>query len=126
MPGVAFDSGLFSCYEDYSSCLYGFFCPCCLAGDNSAATHDEGYYSNCFGMCCLSYFFGCCTFPIIRQGILDKYGLKDEGYLMNCLISINPCTGPCSNCQNAREIRHQQTKGGTTVVQVVHAAPSQA
>ena len=95
---------LFGCFNDLSSCLYGFFCLPCLFGSN--AEKIDG--TNCIGMCCaylvLSQCY-LCGVPhyITRKKLREKYNLKEDEDCADILTVI--FCSPCGICQEARELK---------------------
>ncbi|CAF1252769.1 unnamed protein product [Rotaria sordida] len=101
------NESLCGCFDDYSSCCYGFFCTPCLFGSNAKKINDH----NCFFMCCLySILTSCylCWIPHLfqRQLLREKYNLKENPSCGDCLTTL--CCGPCAICQEAREIKSRK------------------
>ncbi|XP_037553850.1 cornifelin homolog [Nematolebias whitei] len=105
------DSGLFDCFEDPSTCCYGFWC-----GPSLACTVSRRLGENtCLPLCdvlsgCLSTVYRCPIFvpPAVlatRVAMRHKYSLKGsicEDILISC------CCGWCSWCQMHRELKYRK------------------
>ncbi|XP_068446242.1 uncharacterized protein [Clinocottus analis] len=113
------ESGLCDCFEDASTCCYGFWCCPCLA-----CTVSEKFGENrCLPLCdicgpAITAAFGLplCVPPAVlslRVAMRNRYGIK--GSLCKD-IAVACCCEWCSWCQMHREIK-RRTKHVTVVVQ---------
>ncbi|KAL7397227.1 hypothetical protein ABVT39_018867 [Epinephelus coioides] len=104
-PLVEWNTGLFDCFEDASSCCYGFWCASCLA-----STVSERFGENrclpLFDMCCLKS--PCLPSPAVlslRVAMRNRYGIK--GSLCKDIIATSCCEW-CAWCQMHRELKHRR------------------
>jgi Cys-rich protein (TIGR01571 family) len=96
-------NGIFGCFNDCSTCIIAYFCPCYVFGKNAEAVGDS-----CL-LCALSQFV-----PIlnlwarvsVRGKIREQKGI--EGSCFKDLLCVW-CCGICSIVQEAQEI---QAPGG--------------
>ena len=102
---ICFLESLYGCFDDFSSCLFGWCCTPCLFGQN--AKNIDG--SNCLLMCCAySCLAECylCWIPhyFKRKNLREKYGLREDpcGDLPTTV-----CCGPCALCQEARFLKRR-------------------
>mmetsp|Transcript_4661 Transcript_4661/g.6596 ORF Transcript_4661/g.6596 Transcript_4661/m.6596 type:complete len:144 (-) Transcript_4661:252-683(-) len=91
-----FADGLLSFCNRPGLAVKGFFCPCCVAAENSAETLRHDY--NC------EFLLYCCCYPCVapsRRGeYRRKYRLQASSY--DCLTHcICPC---CAICQERRHV----------------------
>ncbi|XP_054908192.1 uncharacterized protein LOC129374026 [Poeciliopsis prolifica] len=107
-PLKQWKSGLFDCFEDVSTCCYGFWCCPCLA-----CTVSRRFGENpCLPLCDI---LTCCTIPLggtpftippaalaLRASIRVKRGL--QGSLCTDLVASCCCVW-CSWCQMHRELK---------------------
>ncbi|KAM4548855.1 cornifelin-like [Odontesthes bonariensis] len=110
-PLTDWDSGLCDCFEDASTCCYGFWCCPCLACTVSGKFGE----SNCLPLCdiCSPAAFSACGVPLfappaalsIRAAMRNRYGIK--GSLPKDIASSCFCVW-CSWCQMHREIKHRK------------------
>lgn len=116
------ESGLFGCFSDCSSCCLGFWCPCILFGQNY---EKLGSGSSCGG-CCMYFitqlfFLQCIMGTAQRQKIHKDY--NREGSCSGACCTYFWCPA-CANCQNAREIKSAQKEAQfATSTGTVFAAP---
>uniref|UniRef100_A0A3Q0S432 Plac8 onzin related protein 2 n=1 Tax=Amphilophus citrinellus TaxID=61819 RepID=A0A3Q0S432_AMPCI len=95
------DSGLLDCFEDASTCCYGFWCGPCLACTVSGRFGEN----NCLPLCDIF-----CGVPIppaalsVRAAMRNRYGIK--GSLCNDIF-VSCCCASCSWCQMHRELKHR-------------------
>ncbi|XP_062250816.1 placenta-specific gene 8 protein-like [Platichthys flesus] len=101
-------TGLFDCFEDASTCCYGFWCCPCLACTVSGRFGEN----SCLPLCdlCSPAVFGLCGIPLfvppvsvsLRSSIRSRYGIK--GSICKD-IAASCCCLTCSWCQMHREIK---------------------
>uniref|UniRef100_A0A3Q4HRY9 Cornifelin-like n=1 Tax=Neolamprologus brichardi TaxID=32507 RepID=A0A3Q4HRY9_NEOBR len=118
-PLTDWDSGLLDCFEDASTCCYGFWCGPCLACTVAGRFGEN----NCLPLCDIcsfvaSRFFGLPIFPhpavlSVRAAMRNRYGIK--GSLCKD-IAISCCCCTCAWCQMHRELKHR--KQAPTVVNI--------
>uniref|UniRef100_A0A3Q0RYD2 Plac8 onzin related protein 3 n=1 Tax=Amphilophus citrinellus TaxID=61819 RepID=A0A3Q0RYD2_AMPCI len=93
--------GLLDCFEDASTCCYGFWCGPCLACTVSGRFGEN----NCLPLCDIF-----CGVPIppaalsVRAAMRNRYGIK--GSLCNDIF-VSCCCASCSWCQMHRELKHR-------------------
>ncbi|UJR36849.1 hypothetical protein I4U23_029562 [Adineta vaga] len=92
------------CFHDGHICCYGFWCCCCLYGENVAKIENS---SRCFTHCCiytlLSMFGCCCLIHSVKRGrIRERYGIVEDA-CGDCFITC--CCSTCAICQEAREMK---------------------
>ncbi|KAI3368564.1 hypothetical protein L3Q82_025578 [Scortum barcoo] len=123
-PLTEWNSGLFDCCEDTSSCCYGFWCCPCLA-----CTVAEKFGENrCLPLCdiCSPAITASCGLPLcvppatlaLRVAIRHRYGVK--GTLCKDIAASCFCEW-CVWCQMHRELKHR--KKNTTVIVNMQPAP---
>ncbi|XP_072244762.1 cornifelin-like [Leuresthes tenuis] len=110
-PLTDWNSGLCDCFEDASTCCYGFWCCPCLACTVSGRFGEN----NCLPLCdmCSPAVFSACGVPLfappaalsIRAAMRNRYGLK--GSLPNDIAASCFCMW-CSWCQMHRELKHRK------------------
>lgn len=86
-------SGLFSCFQDVSGCLFGAICPCILLC-NISNRLDEGY------------LFPCCCGNVAPLALRAK--VRYEGNIQGSLCNdalVAMCFGSCALCQMDRELK---------------------
>merc|ERR1711998_43059 len=92
---------VFGCFNDISSCCYGYCCFPCAYG--SVSDKVDG---SCVTACLLANFCTlctvCCIAPGRRKTIRDKLAL-DEAPCSDCITWV--CCPTCANCQEARELK---------------------
>ncbi|CAF3096056.1 unnamed protein product [Rotaria socialis] len=98
------NESLFGCFKDVHVCCYGFWCCCCLYGENAEKINNR---SKCLTHCCMYSFmslFGCCCLmhTVKRGQLRTKYNLEED-VCADCLMTC--CCPPCAICQEAREIK---------------------
>ncbi|XP_026002098.1 placenta-specific gene 8 protein-like [Astatotilapia calliptera] len=118
-PLTDWDSGLLDCFEDASTCCYGFWCGSCLASTVAGRFGEN----SCLPLCdtCCSGGLTACGIPVcvppavlsLRVAMRNRYGIK--GSLCKD-IAISYCCATCSWCQMHRELKHR--KQGPTVVNI--------
>lgn len=101
---IKFSESLFGCFDDWSSCCYGYWCLPCLFGTNAEKINDQ----NCCLMCCAySCLTSCylCWLPHIfeRKALREKHGLREDSTCGDIPATI--CCGPCAICQESREMK---------------------
>ena len=90
-----YHSSLFSCFDDFGICLYGWLCPYCLNANNLAKIRNE----DCsFSHCALSIF------PILTRQLIRNQNNLPSNLCGDCLITC--FCEPCSICQDARELKY--------------------
>ncbi|KAK2182767.1 hypothetical protein NP493_337g02044 [Ridgeia piscesae] len=84
------NSGVFGCFSDFGSCIYGYFCLHCLMcnvstrlGENCLAAH--------------------CALPALRTKLRVANGI--QGSVCDDWL-CSQCFMPCVVCQLDRELRH--------------------
>ncbi|XP_061680584.1 cornifelin-like [Syngnathoides biaculeatus] len=110
-PLTDWESGLCDCFENASTCCYGFWCCPCLAC-TVAGKYGE---NRCLPLCdifspgvCVS-----CGIPVflppavlsLRASMRSRYGIK--GSLCKDILASCFCMW-CSWCQMHRELKHQR------------------
>ncbi|XP_078141612.1 cornifelin homolog A-like [Centroberyx gerrardi] len=105
------NTGLFDCCDDYSSCCYGFWCCPCFA----CTTTGKFGESRCLPLLdiCSPAITAACGIPLcvppaalsLRVAIRHKYGIK--GSLCKDIMTSCFCEW-CSWCQMARELKHRK------------------
>uniref|UniRef100_A0A669BQB2 Plac8 onzin related protein 2 n=1 Tax=Oreochromis niloticus TaxID=8128 RepID=A0A669BQB2_ORENI len=109
-PLTDWDSGLLDCFEDASTCCYGFWCGPCLACTVAGRFGENSCLPLC-DICCFitSRYFCVPIFPppavlSVRAAMRNRYGIK--GSLCKD-IAISSCCCTCSWCQMHRELKHR-------------------
>ncbi|XP_074490997.1 uncharacterized protein LOC141767516 [Sebastes fasciatus] len=124
-PEVAWNSGLFDCFEDCATCCYGYWCCPCLA-----CTVSERFGENrCLPLCdictpAITAAFGVPLFVppaavSLRAAMRNRYGIEGsicEDIAISCFCTV------CSWCQMHRELKHR--KKAPTVINVVQTQPA--
>ncbi|MED6277525.1 hypothetical protein CHARACLAT_014338 [Characodon lateralis] len=103
-PLKDWNSGLCDCFEDASTCCYGFWCSICLAGTVSRQFGE----TNCLPLCdlCASYYGSIPPGALsLRAAMRHKYGIK--GSLCKDIF-ISWCCTTLSWCQMYRELKHRK------------------
>ncbi|XP_060890559.1 placenta-specific gene 8 protein-like isoform X2 [Labrus mixtus] len=118
-PLVEWETGLLDCFEEASTCCYGFWCCPCLACTVSGRFGEN----TCLPLCdiCSPAIFAAFAIPVfappaglsMRVAMRNRYGIK--GSLCKD-IAVACCCGCCSWCQMHRELKHR--KINPTVVNV--------
>ncbi|XP_026003426.1 cornifelin-like [Astatotilapia calliptera] len=118
-PLIDWDSGLLDCFEDASTCCYGFWCGPCLTCTVAGRFGENNCLPLCDICCCVvSAVFGLPIFPppavlSLRAAMRNRYGIK--GSLCKD-IAISCCCATCSWCQMHRELKHR--KQAPTVINI--------
>ncbi|XP_035509486.1 cornifelin homolog [Morone saxatilis] len=117
-PLTEWNTGLFECCEDTSSCCYGFWCCPCLACTVSGTFGEN----SCLPLCDIfsPAITAACGLPLcappaglsMRVALRHRYGL--EGSLCRDIATSCFC-GWCSWCQMHRELKYR-TKTTTVTV----------
>uniref|UniRef100_A0A3Q0RYG0 Plac8 onzin related protein 6 n=1 Tax=Amphilophus citrinellus TaxID=61819 RepID=A0A3Q0RYG0_AMPCI len=113
------DSGLLDCFEDASTCCYGFWCGPCLACTVSGRFGENNCLPLCDVLCYITlaaFGIGGCVPPAalsVRAAMRNRYGIK--GSLCNDIF-VSCCCASCSWCQMHRELKHR--KKNTTVLNI--------
>ncbi|KAM7409744.1 hypothetical protein PAMA_001302 [Pampus argenteus] len=112
-PLTDWGSGLCDCFEDASTCCYGFWCCPCLACTVAGRFGEN----RCLPLCdmCSPAVLSACGIPLfvppaalaLRVGIRNRYGIK--GSICKDIASSCFCIW-CSWCQMHRELKHQKKK----------------
>ncbi|KAI3368565.1 hypothetical protein L3Q82_025579, partial [Scortum barcoo] len=121
---VEWHSGLCDCFEDASTCCYGFWCCPCLA-----CTVSERFGENrCLPLCdiCSPVIMTACGIPLfvppaalsLRAAIRNRYNIK--GSLCKDIAVSCFCMW-CAWCQMQRELRHRKKNPN-----VINVQPSNA
>ncbi|KAG7230548.1 hypothetical protein INR49_025264 [Caranx melampygus] len=118
------NSGLFDCCHNVSSCCYGFFCCPCLACSVAGTFGDN----RCLPLCdiCSPAIMTACGIPLfvppaalaLRVGIRQKYDIK--GSLCKDIATSCFCMW-CSWCQMHRELKDRKNSP-TVVVNIAQPA----
>uniref|UniRef100_A0A3P9CRD2 Plac8 onzin related protein 6 n=1 Tax=Maylandia zebra TaxID=106582 RepID=A0A3P9CRD2_9CICH len=116
-PLTDWDSGLLDCFEDASTCCYGFWCGPCLT-QTVAGRFGENNLLPLFDLMFAPSFYGIPTCPppavlSVRVAMRNRYGIK--GSLLNDIV-ISSCCATCSWCQMHRELKHR--KQAPTVINI--------
>ncbi|XP_034387299.1 placenta-specific gene 8 protein-like [Cyclopterus lumpus] len=123
------ESGLCDCFEDASTCCYGFWCCPCLACTVSGKFGEN----RCLPLCdiCCSMTFGAGTgltlvvppaVLALRVAMRNRYGIKGsvcKDIAVSCFCSW------CSWCQMHREIKHRTQNFTIITVQEPHVMQMQ-
>ncbi|KAL3977479.1 apoptosis-stimulating of p53 protein 1 [Sarotherodon galilaeus] len=118
-PLTDWDSGLLDCFEDASTCCYGFWCGPCLACTVAGRFGENSCLPLCDTCCFITSRYFCVPiFPLpavlsVRAAMRNRYGIK--GSLCKD-IAISSCCCTCSWCQMHRELKHR--KQAPTVVNI--------
>uniref|UniRef100_A0A3P8SNV9 Plac8 onzin related protein 6 n=1 Tax=Amphiprion percula TaxID=161767 RepID=A0A3P8SNV9_AMPPE len=109
-PLTDWNSGLCDCFEDASTCCYGFWCFPCFACSVSGRFGEN----SCLPLCdiCSPAILTFCGIPLfappaglsVRAAMRNKYGIK--GSLCKD-IAIACFCGCCSWCQMHRELKER-------------------
>ncbi|XP_044056032.1 cornifelin-like [Siniperca chuatsi] len=110
-PLTDWNSGLLDCFEDASTCCYGFWCCPCLA-----CTVSGGFGENtCLPLCDIlsPAITTACGIPMavpaavlsLRAAMRNRYGIK--GSLCKDIAVSCFCVW-CSWCQMQRELKHRK------------------
>ncbi|CAJ1060997.1 placenta-specific gene 8 protein-like%2C partial [Xyrichtys novacula] len=110
-PLVDWDSGLCDCFEEASTCCYGFWCCPCLACTVSGRLGEN----RCLPLCdiCSPAILAVCGHPLfippaglsVRAALRNRYGIK--GSLCRDIAVACFC-GWCNWCQMHRELKHRK------------------
>ncbi|XP_024133886.1 protein PLANT CADMIUM RESISTANCE 11 isoform X2 [Oryzias melastigma] len=123
------NTALFDCFEDASTCCYGFWCGPCLACTVSGRFGEAYCLPVCDVMTSASQFVGVpvCVPPVavsMRAAMRNRYGIK--GSIAGDIVASCCCTW-CSWCQMHRELKHQR-KAPVVInmqqQQVIHMQPN--
>ncbi|XP_050932915.1 cornifelin isoform X4 [Lates calcarifer] len=110
-PLTEWSNGLPDCFEDVSTCCYGFWCCPCLAG-TVAGRFGENRCLLLFDVCTPAVFTAC-GIPLfippavlsLRSAMRNRYGIK--GTLCKDIVVSCFCMW-CSWCQMHRELKHRK------------------
>uniref|UniRef100_A0A672IWH1 Uncharacterized protein n=1 Tax=Salarias fasciatus TaxID=181472 RepID=A0A672IWH1_SALFA len=108
------NTGLFGCCEDVSSCCYGFWCCPCLACSVAGSFGEN----RCLPLCDICSPAVVSAFGIPLVGIRHKYDIK--GSLCKDIATSCVCLW-CSWCQMHRELKYRKkspTLGDTFTNQI--------
>lgn len=118
-PLVEWETGLLDCFEEASTCCYGFWCAPCLTctvsgrfGENTCLPLCD----ICSNVTTLYYGISLCAPPAalsMRAAMRNRYGIKGslcEDIAISCFCRW------CSWCQMHRELKHR--KKTPTVINV--------
>ncbi|XP_070764800.1 cornifelin-like [Enoplosus armatus] len=118
-PSAEWSSGLLDCFEDTSTCCYGFWCCPCLACTVSGRFGE----CTCLPLCDIfsPAIMAACGIPLfvppavlsVRAAIRNRYGIK--GSICKDIAVSCFCLW-CSWCQMHRELKHR--KNTPTVINV--------
>ncbi|KAJ2988409.1 hypothetical protein HDV02_005601 [Globomyces sp. JEL0801] len=98
-----FDSGLFDCTSNLSTCVVAWFCPCVVYGQNQAALQngDGCFMSGLLYTCAAGFGFHSCM-GAYGRGIVRKDRGIDGGFVGDCLSHY--CCYPCALTQEHAEL----------------------
>ncbi|XP_042340106.1 placenta-specific gene 8 protein-like [Plectropomus leopardus] len=103
-PLTDWDASLCDCFEDVSTCCYGFWCCPCIA-----CTVSERFgESRLLPLCDLCARAGMCIPPAVlslRVAMRNRYGIK--GSICKDILASCFCEW-CSWCQMHRELKHRK------------------
>ncbi|XP_044055420.1 cornifelin-like [Siniperca chuatsi] len=118
LPLTNWNTGLFGCCEDTSSCCYGFWCCPCLACTVSGTFGEN----RCLPLCDIfsPAITAACGLPLcappaglsLRAAMRNRYGVK--GSLCKDIATSCVCSW-CSWCQMHRELKYRK-KNSVVVV----------
>uniref|UniRef100_A0A8C5G1J1 Uncharacterized protein n=1 Tax=Gouania willdenowi TaxID=441366 RepID=A0A8C5G1J1_GOUWI len=128
-PLIDWNAGLFDCFEDVSTCCYGFWCcpflMCTVSGRLGENTCLPLY--DIITPACLSFFRIPLFFPpagiSMRASMRNRYGIK--GSLCKD-IAAGCCCSCCSWCQMYRELKERKKVPTVIIMQpqnVVNSHP---
>uniref|UniRef100_A0A8C5G1B1 Uncharacterized protein n=1 Tax=Gouania willdenowi TaxID=441366 RepID=A0A8C5G1B1_GOUWI len=110
-PLIDWNTGLLDCFEDVSTCCYGFWCCPCLACTVSGRFGEN----TCLPLCDIitPAVFSACGIPLfappagitMRASMRNRYGIK--GSLCKDIATGCFCTW-CSWCQMHRELKERK------------------
>ena len=102
--------GLFSCFDDIGTCLYGCLCGPCLIGDNGGKMGRSCFGDCCTAYLCINFLGGDCFGPTVTQrtDIRRRANLQESG-CGECMVGW--CCFPCAACQHANEIKFRTSQG---------------
>ncbi|KAM6938781.1 placenta-specific gene 8 protein-like isoform 2-T2 [Lycodopsis pacificus] len=119
-PLVPWKSGLFDCFEEASTCCYGFWCCPCLACTVSGRFGEN----SCLPLCDIfsTVILAACGIPLfvppaavaLRAAMRNRYGIKGsicDDIAVSCFCEW------CSWCQMHRELKHRQMTPAVVIVQ---------
>ncbi|XP_034002177.1 cornifelin homolog B-like [Trematomus bernacchii] len=119
-PETDWNSGLCDCFEDVSTCCYGFWCCPCLSCTVSGRFGEN----RCLPLCDMlsPAITAACGIPLVvppavlslRVAIRHRYHIK--GSLCNDIAVSCFCLW-CSWCQMHRELKHQKKEPNVIIVQ---------
>uniref|UniRef100_A0A3Q2PVY0 Placenta-specific gene 8 protein-like n=1 Tax=Fundulus heteroclitus TaxID=8078 RepID=A0A3Q2PVY0_FUNHE len=121
-PLTDWDSGLCDCFEDASTCCYGFWCSICLAGTVSRRFGE----SNLLPLCDTCCFWGGVPPAALSMRAAMRHKYKIKGSLCNDIV-ISWCCHGLSWCQMHRELKHRKKDPVVINVQAqtaIHMQPS--
>ncbi|XP_063746712.1 cornifelin homolog B-like isoform X2 [Eleginops maclovinus] len=112
-PEKDWSSDLFDCFEDASTCCYGFWC-----GPFLACTVAGRFGENrCLPLCDTACGMPLCVPPAVlavRVAMRNRYHIK--GSICNDIL-VSLCCQWCSWCQMHRELKHRNKTPNFIVVQ---------
>ncbi|XP_029285985.1 cornifelin-like [Cottoperca gobio] len=119
-PETTWNSGLCDCFEDTSTCCYGFWCCPCLACTVSGKFGEN----RCLPLCDIfsPAIVAACGVPVfvppavlsLRVAMRNRYRIK--GSICKDIAVSCFCLW-CSWCQMHRELKHQQKAPTVVVIQ---------
>mmetsp|Transcript_24919 Transcript_24919/g.44313 ORF Transcript_24919/g.44313 Transcript_24919/m.44313 type:complete len:147 (+) Transcript_24919:136-576(+) len=99
-----FSDGLLNCCRSPGLAIKGFFCPCCLAAENSSENlrHDYHYEFCCYLLC----------YPIIAPMRRGEYRRKFSVEQVDCKVDCcaHCCCPCCALCQERRHVIQYMAK----------------
>uniref|UniRef100_A0A3B3BMD5 Uncharacterized protein n=1 Tax=Oryzias melastigma TaxID=30732 RepID=A0A3B3BMD5_ORYME len=104
------NTALLDCFEDASTCCYGFWCGPCLACTVSGRFGECYCLPLCDVLCTGAQLFGppVCVPPVaasMRAAMRNRYGI--EGSIADDILAACCCTW-CAWCQMHRELKHRR------------------
>ncbi|XP_037317106.1 cornifelin homolog B-like [Pungitius pungitius] len=119
-PLEDWNSDICDCFEDASTCCYGFWCCPCLASTVTVRSGENRCLPICDACCVVAFLVA--KVPLIvppsalslRVAMRHKYGIK--GSICRDL-GVSCCCSWCSWCQMHRELKHRNKAPNVVTVE---------
>lgn len=98
---VAWNYGLFGCFEDMKICALTLFCPCYIFGKTANTVNRNCIFC---GILLLIPFVNLYAFGKVRNLIRKHLNIDGTGS-DDCILTL--FCAPCALAQEAREVRHE-------------------